>query len=215
MKPFSQASENNRQPILEVLEKHFTNQQRILEIGSGTGQHAVYFPQYLQHVIWQTSDRIENHSGINQWIDGFPIDNLKRPVELDVENPDNWNNLARMAHMSPFDGVFTANTVHIMPWSNVEKMFAGVGELFSYGGGNDTSIPHRFAVYGPFNRDGAFTSAGNAQFHRHLQERDPLMGIRNDHAVFNLAKKYSLKIAYDIDMPANNRILIFDYVSFT
>ena len=211
MKPFSQSCENNRQPILEVLLKCFALQNRILEIGSGTGQHAVYFSEFLTDLIWQTSDRQQNHKGINQWIDGLSVGNLERPLELDVEKAENWDNLAALQRMNPVNGAFTANTVHIMPWDSVEKMFSGVGRLFSIADNNGVSTRGRFVVYGPFNRDSEFTSSGNAAFHQQLRESDPLMGIRNDRDVFELADRSALELTDDIDMPANNRVLVFDY----
>jgi SAM-dependent methyltransferase len=210
MKPFSRASESNRQPIIEVLLESFSDQQKVLEIGSGTGQHAVYFSRYLTHLIWQTSDRQINHNGINQWIDEFSVKNIRRPLVLDVENKDNWNHLLTLQNKNPVDGVFTANTLHIMPWSSVEKMFAGVAKLFSINRDSCSNPRGRFIVYGPFNRDGEFTSTGNAVFNQQLQQSDSSMGIRNDRDVVELAGKNFLQLVGDIDMPANNRMLIFD-----
>ena len=210
-KPFSQASKNNRKPILDTLVKYFAHQHKILEIGTGTGQHAVYFSQYLAHLTWETSDRELNHKGINQWIDDFTGGNLERPLELDVENPDNWNDLVKLQSICPVDGVFTANTVHIMPWISVQKMFFGVEKLFSISAERSENASGRFVVYGPFNREGKFTSPGNAAFHQQLLESNSLMGIRDDRDVFELAAKNSLKLVDDIDMPANNRTLVFEY----
>ena len=209
-KPFSPASENNREPIAQVLVECFSDQQSVLEIGSGTGQHAVYFCRYLPHLIWRTSDRQQNHIGINQWIDEFPVKNIRRPLALDVENKRNWNDLLTLQNKSPIDGVFTANTVHIMPWSSVKKMFAEVASLFSMNLDRRPNSHGRFVLYGPFNRDGEFTSPGNADFHQQLQRSDSSMGIRNDRDVLDLAGDNYLELVADIDMPANNRILIFD-----
>ncbi len=215
MKPFSKASENNREPIVDVLVECFAEQQSVLEIGSGTGQHAVYFSRSLPHLIWQTSDRKQNHIGINQWIDEFPANNVQRPLELDVENKSNWDDLLALQNKNPVDGVFTANTAHIMPWSSVEKMFAGVAKLFSMNRDKDSGVRGRFVLYGPFRQDGTFTSPGNADFHQHLQQNDSSMGIRDDRDVLDLASANALKLAADIDMPANNRMLIFDFAGLT
>jgi cyclopropane fatty-acyl-phospholipid synthase-like methyltransferase len=149
-KPFSLACERNRDPILSVLRTLFADRQRVLEIGSGTGQHAVHFAAHLPQLQWQTSDLPDNHPGILAWLNEARLPNLLPPLSLDAATP-NW---------PPFqwDAVFSANTCHIMSWQEVEGMFAGVGSGLPSGG--------KLAIYGPFNYGGRFTGPGNAQFDR-------------------------------------------------
>ena len=113
-RPFSQASERNREPILEVLRIYFRHQHRILEIGSGTGQHAVYFGQGLPHLLWQASDRADNLPGIRLWLDEANLENTPAPITLDVK---------ALWPTQTFDGLFTANTLHIMAWPEIEAFF--------------------------------------------------------------------------------------------
>jgi SAM-dependent methyltransferase len=192
-KPFAQACENNKCPILGVLKRVFADSTRVLEIGSGTGQHAVYFAPNLPHVQWMTADLAENHPGIRMWIEEFPAPNLLPPVDLDVRQTC-W----------PFedvDGVFSANTAHIMHWPGVEAMFAGVARLLQPGG--------VFALYGPFNYGGKYTSESNARFDASLEARDPGMGIRDFEAVDALAVEGGFGLLEDNPMPANNRTLVW------
>ena len=140
-KPFAESCEQNRQPILQVLQIVFARTMKVLEIGSGTGQHAVYFAAALPHLFWQTSDRAENHPGINLWIEEAALPNVGRPVDLDVAG--SWPG-------QDYDGVFSANTAHIMSWPEVELFFDGVGRVLQSRG--------QFALYGPFNYGGRYTS---------------------------------------------------------
>ncbi|MEM9102401.1 MAG: DUF938 domain-containing protein [Pseudomonadota bacterium] len=193
MKPFSQACENNKQPILEALTPIFKESSTILEIGSGTGQHAVFMAANLPHLIWQTSDREDNIPGIRAWLEDAPSPNCKMPLVLDVSE-DLWP-------ISYFDGVFSANTSHIMDWQTVHDMFTGIGKRLKASG--------VFVLYGPFNYQGQFTSLSNQQFDTHLKLRDPQMGIRDFEDIENLAKSVQLFLIDDIAMPANNRLLVF------
>ena len=127
MKPFAESCEENRQPILDVLQVEFAECRRVLEIGSGTGQHAVYFARALSHLTWQTSDLQENHPGIRAWLDDEGPENAHPPLLLDVSQPENWRD-------QDLEGVFSANTVHIMGWPEVEAMFAGIGQVLQPGG---------------------------------------------------------------------------------
>ena len=183
MKPFSEASERNRAPILVVLRRVFAGAKRVLEIGSGTGQHAAYFAPELPHLVWQASDRAENLADIRQWV--------ANPIELDVDKP---------FPKVDADAVFTANTCHIMSWPQVERMFAGLGGLPSV---------KTFCLYGPFNYGGKPTSDSNARFDAMLRGRDPASGIRDAEAIVALAGKIGFKLAEDNAMPANNRLLVF------
>ncbi len=193
MKPFAESCAENQQPILEILQKEFADTRQVLEIGSGTGQHAIFFARALPHLIWQTSDVAEHHSGINAWISDEDLDNTRIPLTLNVEN-DSWPE-------QEYDGIFSANTVHIMGWPEVEKMFAGIGQVLLPDG--------HFCLYGPFNYDGQFSSESNANFDVWLKNRDPKSGVRDVADLSKLAKKAGLKLTEDYEMPANNRILVW------
>ena len=191
MKPYSQACVNNREPILSVIARLFADRKEILEIGSGTGQHAVYFAQKMPNLIWQSSDRAENHPGIKLWLQEAGLINTPPPIELDVMQ-EPWPQISA-------DAVFSANTAHIMPWASVERMLTIIA----------AGLPNNglFVLYGPFNYEGTYTSDSNASFDQWLQQRDSLSGIRDFEAVNNLANRLQLTLEEDIEMPANNRIL--------
>jgi cyclopropane fatty-acyl-phospholipid synthase-like methyltransferase len=192
MKPFSEACERNRDPILAILKRVFRDRKRVLEIGSGTGQHAAYFAPELPHLVWQASDVAENLPGIRQWVEEAGAPNLREPMILDVDQE---------FPSIQVDAVFSANTCHIMSWPQVERMFSGVGRL----------LPPRgvFALYGPFNYHGKHTSESNARFDAMLRRNDPASGLRDFDDVAALAKRAGLALAEDNAMPANNRLLIF------
>lgn len=190
-KPYSGSSEQNRDPILAVLHEVFADRRRVLEVGSGTGQHAVYFGAELPHLVWQTADVLQNHPGICQWLAGAGLPNVLPPVALDVNAAD-W-------HGGRYDAVFSANTLHIMSWPEVGCFFAGVGAVLEPGG--------VLVVYGPFNYNGAFTSESNARFDVWLKQRNPVSGVRDFEAVEALARQHGLVLQRDIAMPANNRSL--------
>jgi cyclopropane fatty-acyl-phospholipid synthase-like methyltransferase len=192
-KPFSQACENNKRPILEVLRRHLADARHVLEVGSGTGQHAVFFAEQLPHLAWQTSDRGEHHAGIRQWLEAARLGNVLPPLELDVTSP-RWP----VAHT---DAVFSANTAHIMSWAMVEAFFTGVGQVLGDGG--------VFCLYGPFNYGGAYTSASNERFDAWLAARDPASAIRDFEAVDALAAGVGLRLVEDNAMPANNHLLVW------
>ena len=194
MKPFSQACENNKAPILNQIQPLFNSYKDVFEIGSGTGQHAVFFAEKIPELTWHTSDRMENHKGILQWIEESGLSNITRPIELDVTT-SSWPDQV-------FDAVFTANTCHIMHWHEVISMFVGVKDIISIGG--------LFVVYGPFNYQGSYTSESNARFNKILKDSDPEMGIRDFEAILDLANDNKLELSDDITMPANNRLLIFN-----
>lgn len=192
-KPFSQACENNKRPILEVLARHLGGVRCVLEIGSGTGQHAVFFGERLPHLTWQTSDQRHYHDGINAWIADAGRDNVAPPLDLDV-TVQPWP-------VTVADVVFSANTAHIMGWTTVEAFVAGVGCLLGSGG--------LFLLYGPFNYGGLHTSESNARFDRSLRLQDPEMGIRDFEAVDGLARRAGMTLVEDNAMPANNRLLVW------
>jgi len=192
-KPFSQACENNKQPILNILTRAFAKQRYVLEIGSGTGQHAVYFAKNLPFLIWQTSDLSINHPGINQWITDFPTPNIRQPLTIDLTDVHPL--------VQKVDGIFTANTLHIISWPLVLIFFDTVEKYLNTNG--------ILCIYGPFNYQGKYTSESNANFDLWLKERDIHSGIRNFEAVCQLAKDAGLSLEEDVEMPANNRFLIF------
>lgn len=189
-KPFSAASERNRDPILAVLRAAFADRRRVLEIGSGTGQHAVHFAAALPQLTWQATERAGHLDDLRPWLDEAALPNTPPPVELDVDGP--WP-------ATTVDAVFSANSLHIMGWPQVEAFFAGVGAVLEDGG--------RLLVYGPFNYGGDFTSDSNRAFDRWLKDRDPASGIRDFEAVDALARDIGLSLLEDDAMPANNRCL--------
>lgn len=191
-KPFSQSCENNKSAILAVLRQAFSEVQQVFEVGSGTGQHAVYFVENLPHLHWQTSDLPENHPGINCWLDDATFLNVSRPLPLDLHHSWPVDNV---------DGIFTANTLHIVSWSLVKQFFTGVASHLVPGG--------ILCIYGPFNYNGQFTTQSNADFDRRLKSIDAERGIRDFEAVVDLATQAGLKLRADHTMPANNRLLEF------
>ncbi|MBB6092336.1 SAM-dependent methyltransferase [Povalibacter uvarum] len=192
-RPHSEACDRNKDPILAVLKGWFLRPGVVLEIGAGTGQHAVHFAQALPHLQWTSTDREENLEGIRQWLDEAALPNLKGPLALDVLQAE-WP-------LTKADYAFSANTAHIMGWPAVEAMFVGVGRVLEAGG--------RFCLYGPFNRNGEFTSDSNRAFDEMLRSRDPVMGIRDDRALFELGRRNGLGVLADHSMPAKNRLLVF------
>jgi cyclopropane fatty-acyl-phospholipid synthase-like methyltransferase len=194
IKPFSQACENNKQPILDILTRVFAKQTKVLEIGSGTGQHAVYFAKNLPFLIWKTGDLFINHQGINQWIDDFPTSNINRPIEIDLT--------VVQALSENVDTIYSANTLHIISWQLVQQFFNMVELNLSANG--------VLCIYGPFNYQGNYTSESNENFDLWLKERDKQSGIRDFEAICLLAEQAGLLLKEDIEMPANNRILIFN-----
>ena len=192
-KPFSESCVQNREPILAVLRELFADRSHVLEVGSGTGQHAVYFGAELPHLRWQTADVPQHHAGIRLWLAKAGLANVLPPLALDVNQTD-WRS-------GRYDAVFSANTLHIMSWPEVEKFFEGVSEILKSGG--------ILAVYGPFNYNGAFTSESNARFDAWLKARDPASGVRDFEAVDALARAQGLHLQQDIAMPANNRTLVW------
>lgn len=192
-KPYSESCEQNRAPILAILRKAFADRCHVLEIGSGTGQHAVYFGAELPHLRWQTADVRAHHAGIEAWRTEAALPNVLPPLDLDA-NDIGW-------HAGRYDAVFSANTLHIMSFPEVEKCFAGIGQVLEPGG--------VLVVYGPFNYHGQYTSESNASFDQWLKSRDPASGIRDFETVDALARQQGLVLLHDHAMPANNRTLVW------
>ncbi len=193
-KPFSEACLRNRDPILAVLRRHLATAREVLEIASGTGQHAVYFGRELPHLRWQTSDLPARHPGIRAWLAEAGLANVLPPLALDI-NDAPWP-------VGVFDAIFNANTLHIVSWPEVERLFRHVGRHLKPGG--------RLFLYGPFNYAGQYTSASNARFDAWLRASDPRSGIRDFEAISALAADQGLALLEDIPMPANNQMLIWE-----
>lgn len=193
MLPFSEACERNKAPILAVLRSAFADRSQVLEIGSGTGQHAVHFAAQLPHLTWYPTEQLPylNDLIARVKLEGSP--NLRPPMMLDV-NQAVWP----LRHV---DAVFTANTLHIMAWNGVRALFRGVDAVLSAEG--------TLCVYGPFRYQGRYTSPSNEEFDAMLKERDPLSGLRDLEHVTLLSTECGLKLVADQDMPANNRLLQF------
>lgn len=197
--PFSQACENNKAAILTVLQKELQTARHVLEIGSGTGQHSVYFAPKLMHLNWQCSDLPENIRAIQAWHQAYPASNLPPVLELDLAAADDFfKNSTQPQH---YDAIFIANTLHIISWPLVERLFSfAAAQLSSHG---------KLIIYGPFNEQGQFTSAGNAQFDAMLRARDPKSGIRDKVEINELARQNGFALSAQYAMPANNQILVF------
>lgn len=191
-KPFAPACERNRDPILDVLRRHFADCRSVLEVGSGTGQHAVHFAAALPWLTWQCTDLAPRLPGIRQWLDEAGLPNTPAPLPLDVAGT--WP-------AGPYQGVFSANIMHIVDWSKVASFFAGAGRVLG-----DAGV---LVVYGPFNEGGTYTSESNRDFDAWLKARDPRSGIRDIEAVQSLAERAGLRAVDDVAMPANNRCLVW------
>jgi cyclopropane fatty-acyl-phospholipid synthase-like methyltransferase len=193
MKLFSESCEQNKAPLLEVLQEVFNDRKAVLEIGSGSGQHAVYFAKHLQHLTWQPSDRAENLASIQAWAAEVALTNLQPPIELDVLNQP-WN-------VQTVDAVFTANSLHIMSWDMVEQFFIGLEKVLDTSG--------KLLIYGPFSYSGKHTSPSNARFDQYLKQQNPLSGVRDFDDLDRLASQRGLTFIKDYPMPANNRCLLW------
>ncbi|WP_193163249.1 DUF938 domain-containing protein [Microbulbifer hainanensis] len=196
--PDAPACARNREPILAHLRRLFANCKQVLEVGSGTGQHAVYFAPRLSHLTWHTSDRAEYLSGIRAWLAAEPAENLREPLQLDVSGE--WPALA-------LDAIFTANTLHIMSAQSVQDFFRALPQVLEPGG--------LLVVYGPVKIDGAFVGPTNEDFDRQLRQRDPHSGIRDLEWLDRLAQGAGLVREELNDLPANNQLMVWRRVSET
>lgn len=207
-RPYSPSCDRNRDPILAVLREHFADRREALEIGSGTGQHAVHFAAAMPWLRWQCSDATAYLPGIRAWLDEAALANTPPPLELQavVQPAPGFAPpppLPRAADGTShgFDAAFSANTLHIMGWPQVEAFFAGLATVLA-----DEAV---VAVYGPFNYGGRYTSDSNRAFDGWLKERDAASGIRDFEAVDARAAGIGLRLARDVEMPANNRCLVW------
>lgn len=193
-KPFSAAAERNREPILGVLRAHFAPRRRVLEIGSGSGQHAVHFAAALPQLHWQCSDRAEALPDLRLWLDEAALPNTPPPLAFDLADVQ-WP-------AGGYDALFSANVLHIVGWALVQTLFRRLPELLA--------PQATVVVYGPFNYGGRHTAPSNAEFDDWLKARDPASGIRDFEAVDALAQAAGLRLRADIAMPANNRCLVWE-----
>lgn len=193
MKPYSPSCDDNKDVILSVIKPYLDNKKSLLEIGSGTGQHAVFFSQFLPNLVWQPSDLKNNLDGINQWLDEANQDNILNPIELDVSKQ--WPT-------QKYEAVFSANALHIMSHKQVEDCFTGLGNVLEE---QATCL-----FYGPFNYSGHYTSQSNKNFDVWLKNNNPLSCIKDFETICDLAQQQGLHLINDHEMPANNRILAFE-----
>lgn len=190
----AESTRRNRNPILEVLKKEIEGSKKLLEIGSGTGQHAVYFSKKLPQILWQTSDRSINHESINYWIKRYNLKNLLLPLDIEIGvNEKNINDV--------FDCVFSSNTSHIMSLENVKRLFALVGKVLNKNG--------KFFLYGPFKINLEFTTKSNEDFHQKLKVENKLMGLRDIEELDNYAIENNMQNHAFYEMPANNYLSIW------
>ena len=192
-KPHAEYAARNAAPILEILNREFRDSTRVLEFGSGTGQHAVTFAAALGHLHWQTSDLDENHPGINAWIDAEKLRNIGSPLSMDVRTAD--------VESDGYDAVFSSNTAHIMGIDAVERMFSLVGKALREQG--------TFCLYGPFRCDGQFNTQSNADFDANLCGRDPVMGIRDIEKLDEFAAVNGLQRQRLYAVPSNNYVAVW------
>jgi hypothetical protein len=208
MKPYSPSCDRNRDPILAVLRERFADRRDVLEVGSGTGQHAVYFAAAMPWLRWQCADRAEYLPGINAWLEEAALPNTPPPLELEAVAPPAAGFLpppvlavGADGRALGFDAAFSANTLHIMGWPQVEGFFAGLASVLA----REATV----VVYGPFNYGGEFSSDSNREFDGWLKARDPVSGVRDFEAVNALAAGIGLQLVDDVAMPANNRCLVW------
>jgi hypothetical protein len=191
--PFSQACENNKAPILAVLRAAFADRRQVLEIASGTGQHACYFCEHMPWLTWQPTELADHIPILAPRCKAYTGDNLRSPAAIDVREWP-WS-------VETPDAVFTANSLHIMAWPAVEAMYASLGSLLGSGA--------VLAVYGPFNYGGQYTSDSNARFDTWLAQQHPDSAIRDFEQVDQLARAGGFRLEHDHGMPANNRLLLW------
>ena len=191
--PFSEACERNKGPILEVLRKVFSKTETVLEIGSGTGQHAVHFSKQLPHLVWQPTELGERVAMLKSRIDLEGPGNLLPAKELDVLRID-WG-------LEETDAIFIANVFHIAPIEVMHSCFKGTSKCLKRLG--------IFSVYGPFRFEGKFTSPSNAEFDYSLKTNNPEWGIRDFEQLCQVAEEGGLAFQHNYSMPANNQLLVF------
>ena len=191
--PFSQACENNKQPILKVLKEYISDQESLLEIAGGTGQHGEFFARSFPNLLWQTSDLPGSVADLNLRISEANLHNLPPALILDV-NDSHWN-------VKKYQLLFTANSLHIMSEKSVENFFSRIPNVLQQSA--------LVFIYGPFKYDGNFTTKSNAEFDEWLKEKDLKSGVRDFEAISELAVSVGLSLVADVQMPSNNQLLVF------
>jgi hypothetical protein len=192
--PFSAACERNKEPLQEILTPYFESIESVLEIGSGTAQHAIHFGKCFPNLTWQTSDQAQYLPGIRSQLDSSNTENVNAPLCIDV-NQEDW------AGGTQFSAVYTANTLHIMTQADVEAFYSGLSTVLKQDG--------YLMVYGPFKYANKFTSASNQSFDETLRSRDCGSAIRDFEFVDGLAQSVGLTLLEDVAMPANNQCLVW------
>lgn len=191
MKQSSPACDRNKDVILPVLQEVLPAAGTVLEVGSGTGQHAAYFSARLSRLVWQPTDLPENFSSIRAWAEEARSPNLCVPLQLDLlASVERWPVTAAAA-------IVCINTVHIVAWKGVENLFAGAGRVLVPGG--------VMFVYGAYRYATRPLEPSNESFDQWLKARDPASGVRDFEAVHALAQQHGLALAGDRAMPGNNR----------
>jgi cyclopropane fatty-acyl-phospholipid synthase-like methyltransferase len=196
-KPYSEACDQNKHYIKAVLEPYLDAGSRVLEIGSGTGQHGLFFASEFPRINWQTSDLAEHLPGIQAWLDDNKLANMPAPIELDVTA--DWP-------AQEYELLFSANTFHIMNQQQVEHYLLHSVKSLKPGG--------YLIVYGPFNYNNDYTSPSNERFDGWLKSRDPQSGIKHFEWLDAIAQRAGYRLIDDIAMPANNRTLVWRYETF-
>jgi SAM-dependent methyltransferase len=198
------AFHRNHAAIWAVLEKFLRGKTGdVVEAGSGTGQHVVFFARRSPGITWWPSDLNDNHlRSIAAWIAHENLANVRPPQRIDLSNPE-WRPKMSDGH-GPAEllAVFCANVIHIAPWRVAEGLIAGAARNLRPGG--------RLFLYGPFKRDGRHTAPSNAAFDASLRNNDPAWGVRDIDEVAELAQHNGLTLTEMVDMPANNLILAFE-----
>ncbi len=192
-KPYAISCDRNSAPILEVLKEYLKDYKKLVEMGAGTGQHAIYMAPHFPELEWYLLDQKDRHEGIKTWLHDFPRANVKGPIEYSIGEND-WP-------ISDCDVVFTSNTLHIVSWEKDLQFFDDLTNALSSGG--------LFMAYGAFNYNGDFSSESNKKFEEWLKERDPASGIKDFEKVKAELEKRDFELVKDHEMPSNNRLLVF------
>lgn len=188
------ATERNRSFILAVLERVLPTSGTVLEIGSGSGEHIVFFAQHLAGLTWQPSEMTERAlPSIEAWVDHAGVKNVLAPITLDV-NADDWRT-------DDLAAIFCCNVIHYSPWHSTLALLDGAARRLPEGG--------VLYFYGPYRRNGQHTSPSNETFDAWLKQRNPAFGVRDLETVQAEAASRGLALSEVIDMPANNLSLVF------
>ena len=189
---FSDACERNKIPILKVLNEELDS-GTVLEIGSGTGQHSVFFSKEIPSIKWYPSDTISNFESLNAFVTNYQNKNLQTPLIIDITQ-DEWIDFN-------VDYVFTSNTFHIINNALLTFFFYQCSKVIKANG--------KLIIYGPFKFDNQFNSPSNQTFDELLKESDSFSGLKNFEEIVSIALKFDFKFSKKYEMPAYNNILVF------